>query len=119
MKKIIALVAAGLLVAGCSPKDKDIAIVTAFAPDPPQKGIETVTVTLKDGTGAAVEGATVKIGTTMPLMSMNGPSVSAHDNGDGTYSARLNLQYATSWNFAISAKEDGKIGISQVKEDVK
>jgi nitrogen fixation protein FixH len=131
MKKIIALVAAALLVAGCTPKDKgtqssssvagqqDIAIATAFTPDPPRKGSDTLTVTLKDGTGAPVKGATVKIDTTMPSMSMSGPSVTAKDNGNGTYTARLSLRYATSWQFAVSAKAAEKTGTARVTADVK
>lgn len=131
MKKIIALVGAALLIAACSSKDKqtqttssvsgtqDIAIVTAFRPDPPQKGTDTLTVTLKNGTGAPVKGATVKIDTTMPSMSMSGPSVVAKDNGDGTYTARLTLQYATNWQFAVSANASGKKGVAQLTADVK
>lgn len=94
-------------------------IVTAFTPNPPKKGTDTLTVTLKDGSGAPVKGATVKIDTAMPSMSMSGPSVSAKDNGDGTYAARLSLQYATGWRFAISAKAAGKTGTAQVTTDVK
>lgn len=132
MKKIIALLAAALLIAGCSSKDKqtqqsssaangpqDLAITTAFTPDPPQKGSDTLIVTLKDGSGATVKGAVVKVDTTMPSMSMSGPSVTAHDNGDGTYTARLSLQYATGWQFAISAKAAGKSGLSQITAEVK
>lgn len=131
MKRIIALIVAALLVGACSSKDKqthtsspvagqqDIAIATAFKPDPPQKGAEVLTATLKDRTGALVNGATVKVDTTMPSMSMSGPSVTAHDNGDGTYSARLGLQYATRWQFTISAKSSGKSGVAQVTADIK
>jgi nitrogen fixation protein FixH len=131
MKQIIALVAATLLIAGCSSKDKetqttstaaasqDIVIVTAFTPNPPKKGADTLTVTLTDGTGAPVKGATVKIDSTMPSMSMSGPSVTAKDNGDGTYTARLSLDYATSWQFTVSANAAGKTGAAKVTEDVK
>lgn len=127
--KIVALVAAALLVAGCSSKDQerqtrsaaagDLSITTAFAPEPPRKGIDILTVTLKDDTGAPVKGAIVKVDTTMPSMSMPGPSVTAHNNGDGTYSARLALQYATSWQFTVSAKAAGKTGTAHITADVK
>lgn len=131
MKRIIALVVAALLVAGCSSKDKqsqssspvagpqDIAITTAFTPDPPQKGTETLTVTLKDGTGAPVKGATVKIDTAMPSMSMSGPSVTAHDNGDGTYTAVATLAYATTWNFTIKASANGRSAALKISREVK
>jgi hypothetical protein len=50
---------------------------------------------------------------------MSGPSVTAKDNGDGTYSARLALEYATSWQFTVSAKASGKTGTAKVTADVK
>ncbi len=127
--KIVALVVAALLVAGCSSKDQerqtrstaagDLSITTAFAPEPLRKGSDILTVTLKDGTGASVKGAIVKVDTSMPSMSMPGPSVTAHDNGDGTYSARLALQYATRWQFAVSAKASGKTRTANITADVK
>lgn len=131
MKKIIALAAAALLIAGCGSKDKagqsnsaalganQLIVTTAFTPDPPQKGTDTLTVTLKDVTGAAVKGAVVKLDSAMPLMSMSGPSVIARDNGDGSYTAHLVLKYATTWRFSISARRDGKRGASEVTADVK
>ncbi|MDQ6826437.1 MAG: FixH family protein [Candidatus Eremiobacteraeota bacterium] len=127
--KIVALVAAALLAASCSSKDKDgqtgsagasnLRITTAFAPEPPRKGSDILTVTLKDGTGAPVKGAIVQVDTTMPSMSMPGPSVTAHNNGDGTYFARLALQYATSWQFTVSAKAAEKTGTARITADVK
>jgi len=131
MKRTIALVVAALLIAGCSSKDKqvqtsspvegpsDLSITTVFTPDPPQKGADVLNITVKDGRGALVKGATVKVDTTMPSMSMSGPSVTARDNGDGTYSARLALQFATRWEFAISAKSNGKSGVAHVTAEVK
>lgn len=131
MKKAIALVAAVLVIAGCNSKNtqtqttssatgpQDITIVTSFTPDPPQKGADTLTVRLKDATGAPIKGAVVKVDTTMPSMSMSGPSVVAKDNGDGTYTARLVLHYATAWQFAVSAKAAGKKGAAQLTADVK
>jgi len=130
MKKIVVIAATALVLAGCSKGTQtqssspvagaqDIAITTAFRPDPPQKGPETLTVSLKDGTGAPVKGASVKIETMMPSMAMRGPSVAAQGNGNGTYSAHLTLQYATKWEFSISAKASGKSGSAQVTVDVK
>ncbi len=127
--KIVSLVAAASLVAGCSSKDQqrqthsaavgNLRVTMAFAPDPPRKGSDILTVTLKDGTGAPVKGAIVKVDTTMPSMSMPGPSMTARNNGDGTYSARLALQYATRWQFAVSATASGKTATAHVTADVK
>ena len=131
MKNVALIMTLALLIAGCASKNQgsqttanasgasDFRITTAFTPDPPRKGAETLTVTLMDAAGAPVKGATVKVDSAMPSMSMTGPSVSAHDNGDGTYSAHLALEYATDWQFAISAKIDGKTAVAQVKSNVR
>ena len=97
----------------------DFTISTQFAPDPPKQGAETITIALKDAGGNAVKGATVTIATNMPSMSMSGPTLTATDNGDGTYSAQTNLNYATLWAFDIRAKAGTKTGKLIVKTDVK
>ena len=129
---IIAL-GASLLLAACSSKAEttstttsataqqagDFTISTQFAPDPPKQGAETITIALKDTAGNPVKGATVTIGTNMPSMSMSGPTLTPTDNGDGTYSAQTNLNYATGWTFEIRAKAGTKSGHTSVKADVK
>jgi nitrogen fixation protein FixH len=97
----------------------DFTISTRFSPDPPKQGPETITIGLKDATGSPVKGATVTIVTTMPSMSMSGPTLTAADNNDGTYSAQTNLNYATPWTFDIRAKAGAKTGHVSVKADVK
>ena len=130
MKHAIAISLALLLVAACSGKQQaasdqqsaapgDLTITTAFSPDPPKQGSETLTVTVNDASGAPVKGAVVKITTTMPTMSMSGPSTTATDNGDGTYSATLSLQYATSWHFMVVASDNDKTARSEVVQEVK
>lgn len=130
MKRAIAIVAVILLVAGCSSKannasgqdagtSANLTVSATFNPDPPKQGSEAITVTVKDASGAPVKGAVVKISTTMPSMSMTGPSTAATDNGDGTYSASMSLQYATSWHFTIEATSDGKTARSELVENVK
>jgi len=132
VKHLIALAAAAIFVVACSSKDKNadnqgaahaspgsLAITTTFNPDPPRQGTEALTLAVKDATGAPVKGAAVKITTQMPSMSMSGPGATAADNGDGTYSASLSLQYATSWHFIITASADGKTARSEVVQDVK
>ncbi len=130
MKSIAFLIATLLVVAGCTSKSQsssattamgasDLAVSIAFVPDPPQKGLDKLTITIKDSAGNPVAGAAVTLDTSMPTMSMAGPSPVAHDNGDGTYSANLNAQYATTWQFVVSAKSGDKTGRLQVREDVK
>lgn len=97
----------------------DFTVATQFSPDPPKQGPETITVAVKDASGSPVNGATVKISSTMPAMSMTGPTLSATDNGDGTYSAQTNLNYATQWKFDIAVSASGKSGIAHVTEDIK
>jgi hypothetical protein len=105
---------------GSSASGGELKVSTTFVPDPPRQGPETVTVTVKDADGNAVRGATIAITINMPDMAMKGPRLRAQDNGDGTYSARANLNYATTWSFDIKAtSSDGKTGSTQTKVAVK
>jgi hypothetical protein len=97
----------------------DFSVVTQFTPDPPKQGPETITVIVKDAGGNMVKGATVRISSTMPAMSMTGPTLNATDNGDGTYAAQTNLNYATQWVFDIRIAAAGKTGTAHVTQDVK
>ena len=130
MKHAIAMSVALLLLVGCSGKQQtaddqqsaasgDLKVTTTFSPDPPKQGSEALTMTVKDASGAPVKGAVVKVATTMPTMSMSGPSTTATDNGDGTYSATLSLQYATSWHFIVTASDNGKTARSELVQEVK
>lgn len=122
---LLALVA----LSACSPKSADstasaqtagdFTVATQFAPDPPKQGPETITVTVKDAGGNLVKGATVSIVTDMPSMSMAGPKLALTDNGDGTYAAQTNLNYGTTWTFAISVAAGGKTGTAHLTEEVK
>jgi nitrogen fixation protein FixH len=96
-----------------------LTVSTAFDPKPPHQGAETIIVTVKDAMGKPVKGAKVKIATNMPAMSMAGPKLTAQDNGDGTYSAQTNLNYATTWSFAVTASAGGKNGNSTTKLDIR
>lgn len=130
MKAIAVLLAASLLIVGCASKDKvsqsvasamgpnDLAIATVFLPDPPTQGSETLSVTVSDAAGAPVKGASVTVTTAMPTMSMTGPSLVGHDNGDGTYSVKFDLNYATTWRFDVSAKSGSKNGTAHVTREV-
>jgi len=94
-------------------------VATQFSPDPPKQGPETITVTVKDASGNPVKGAIVKIASTMPSMSMTGPTLTGTDNGDGTYASQTNLNYATQWVFNIAVSANGKHGTVHVTQDVK
>jgi nitrogen fixation protein FixH len=97
----------------------DFTVTTQFSPEPPKQGPETLTVSVKDASGNPVKGATVKIASNMPSMSMSGPALTATDNGDGTYSAQTNLNYATQWSFDVAVSANGKSGTAHVTADVK
>jgi nitrogen fixation protein FixH len=94
-------------------------VATQFTPDPPKQGPATIIVTVKDASGNPLKGAAVKIVTKMPTMSMSGPTLTATGNGDGTYAAQTNLNYATQWTFDISVSASGKSGVAHVTQDVK
>jgi nitrogen fixation protein FixH len=97
----------------------DFSVATQFSPDPPKQGPQTITVTVKDASGNPVKGATVKIASTMPAMSMTGPTLTAIDNGDGTYASQTNLNYATQWVFDIAVSAGDKHETVHVTRDVK
>ena len=131
--RLIIALGVSLLLVACSSKTQttsatttaasqqagDFTISTTFSPDPPKQGAETLTIALKDTAANPVKGAAVTIATSMPSMSMTGPTLTATDNGDGTYSAQTNLNYATQWTFDILAKAGTKTGKLTVKADVK
>jgi YtkA-like len=90
-----------------------------FSPNPPKTGAETITVHLSDIHHRPVNGATVSIATSMPAMSMSGPTVRAISKGNGTYVAALKLNFATRWSFAAIAQAGGRTARRVVQQDVK
>ncbi len=61
----------------------------------------------------------MSIATSMPAMSMSGPTVRAISKGNGTYVAALNLNFATRWSFAAIAQAGGRTARRVVQQDVK
>jgi hypothetical protein len=121
--KLLTLAALSLaaLVASCSGKtaQSPLSVALSFAPSPPVKGFDTLTVTVKDANGNPVTGAAVRIKTTMPMMSMSGPILMPTDKGAGSYVVRGNLQYATTWVFDVTATASGAAGTARVTQEVK
>jgi nitrogen fixation protein FixH len=97
---------------------QSLAVAASLTPNPPKTGPTTIVVTVAES-GKPVRGAKVSIKTDMPAMSMTGPTLTATDNGDGTYSALTNLTDATTWRLRISAKSGAKSGAAVVTVDVK
>ncbi|MHB8147486.1 MAG: FixH family protein [Vulcanimicrobiaceae bacterium] len=119
MKRLFAFCAL-VLLAGCGAKSAaPLTVTPIFSPNPPRQGNEAVTVALKDADGKPVTGASVTVSTSMPNMSMPGPSAVAKDNGDGTYTAHIMLQYPTTWAFHISASANGDTTATDVKQNVR
>ena len=110
-----------VLTVSCSEKSAQgpLTVALSFAPSPPAKGPETLTVTVKDGNGDPVTGAAVRITTNMPMMSMAGPNLMLKDQGAGTYAVRTNLQYATNWVFDVTATANGETGTARITQTVK
>ena len=119
MKFTMLALALALGLVACSGTQNKTAMTVAFTPDPPQRGSESITITLKDGSGNPVKGAHVAITASMPSMSMNGPALTARDNGDGTYTAQGKLDYATDWKFDVVANANGETEQTTVTENVK
>lgn len=115
----ILLAIAPLTVNAESSNSGALHVSATFRPAPPRQGAETIVVSVKDAAGKPVKAAIVKVGSSMPAMSMAGPSISAHDNGDGTYAAKTTLNFATKWSFAISATHGAQHGATVLQADVK
>jgi nitrogen fixation protein FixH len=96
-----------------------LVVSAALNPAPPKAGMETITITVKDAMGKPVKGAAVKVATNMPTMSMTGPTLTAKDAGNGTYVAKTNLNFATTWTFDVTASSGSQKGTTQLRADVK
>ena len=108
MKSIIlasVLVALGMAAAPVTiPAAQPLNMAVTFSPNPPRQGIETFNVMLTDGAHRPVKGAQVDIATSMPTMSMGGPTIKATPARPGVYVAKVNLNFATQWKFDVNAK---------------
>ena len=91
----------------------------AFNPNPPRQGAETITVTLQDARREPMADADVTIATSMPSMSMSGPTVKAAQSRAGVYTAKLKLNFATQWRFDVTARSGGQSVTRSYTQDVK
>src|SRR5579864_3426756 len=117
--KLLSLTVLTLAVlTACSGKTAQgpLSVALSFSPNPPVKGVNTLTVRVADANGNPITGARVQIKTTMPMMSMSGPTLVAIDKGAGSYAVRGNLQYATGWVFDVTASTDGATGTARVTQ---
>lgn len=123
MKPIIlaaALAVTGVLAAPiASLGAQPLNMAVTFSPNPPRQGTETVIVTLTDGAHKPITGAHVSIATSMPSMSMTGPTVVAASKGNGRYVASVKIAFATRWAFTATAKSSGKTVSRTLTQDVK
>lgn len=94
-------------------------MAVSFSPNPPRQGTETVTVRLTDGAHKPVNAAHVSVATSMPTMSMTGPTVLAASKGNGRYVAAIKIGFATRWAFTVTAKSKGKTATHTITQDVK
>jgi hypothetical protein len=70
-------------------------------------GDELLKFTLTDSTGGPVRGALVSVTSEMPSMSMSGPSGTAKDNGDGTYTMPLTIGMGGDWRVTAAVTPPG------------
>jgi hypothetical protein len=85
----------------------------ATDPSPPARGMNKLTVTLKDGTGQPLGGAQVAVTfymAAMPAMGM--PAIRAQSNltdkGGGAYAGSIELQSGGVWQVTVAAAKDGQ-----------
>jgi len=102
-------------------KAGDFDVVVTIDKNPPVTGDNGVTVTVKDASGKAVQGAKVGVEYSMPAMpgmpAMN-YKADAVQKGDG-YKAVMNLSMAGSWNITVKISAGGKNGSMKFTIDAK
>jgi hypothetical protein len=110
---LCAALALAALAAGCSRRDTSgppIEIAMRVHPDPPVVGTETIELDLREVSGAAVRGATVKIEGDMAHPGMAPSFAEAHETKPGTYRADLELTMAGDWTVLVEARlADGQV----------
>jgi RND family efflux transporter MFP subunit len=82
-------------------------------PNPPARGTNKLIATLKDPTGKAIAGAQVSVTfymAAMPSMGMAAMKAQSNltDQGNGTYSGKVDLQSGGTWQVTIAATRDGQ-----------
>jgi nitrogen fixation protein FixH len=124
MKTILSLALASFTIASSATatfaaSKPTLSVAAVFQPNPPKQGTETILVTVKDAAGKPVKGAVVTVGSNMPTMSMSGPTAKARDNGNGTYTAKTEVNFATKWTFDVEVAAKGRKARTQLSADVK
>lgn len=99
---------------GLTQKAGDLTVALSFQPSPPKVGEDQLLFTITDTSGSPVKGATVQIKSEMSAMSMGGPSGTAKDQGNGTYSMPLTMGMGGAWRITASVTAPGKPAINAV-----
>lgn len=115
---VVAAALLGTLPAGAT-GDAAFSMNVAFNPNPPRQGNETIIVTLRDANHKAITNAVVTIATSMPAMSMGGPTIKATPSHAGVYVAKLNVNFVTRWKFDVIAKAGKQSVARSYTENVK
>ena len=74
----------------------------------PSVGDNNLTVKIADAMGMPVKGAKVTLSVAMTSMDMGTAHPATKDNGDGTYSAKVNFSMAGPWRVTAKVQAGGK-----------
>ena len=98
--------------AGCRPgdaSDEDVRVSWQIRPEPVRAGSTSVTVALRDSSGAPIENADVEIEATMTHPGMRPEMASAEEISPGVYESDLNLTMGGDWMLILKAElPDGR-----------
>lgn len=98
--------------AGCRPGDaseEDVRVSWQIRPEPVQAGSTTVTVALRDGSGAPIENADVEIEATMTHPGMRPKMAAAEEIAPGVYESNVDLTMGGDWMLILNAElSDGR-----------
>ncbi len=77
------------------------AIAAQIKPIPPTNSSNSVVISLQDGAGAAISGATINARTSMPTMNMPGPDLTGKESSSGNYT--LNTDFMSGlWQIELT-----------------
>lgn len=109
---------AGAAAAMNQPAAAKATLALSTAPSPPQKGQNTLHVTLRDAAGKPVSGAEIQVTFFMPAMPAMGMAAmraqaTLHETAPGVYEGPIQLASGGTWQVTITARRNGAVIATQ------
>ena len=108
---IVALCACFVIAQACRQQSKspDLTFAHEISPQPPRVGKVTITLNIKDTSGAPVSGARLNLEGNMSHAGMVPVFSDARETGPGRYQSSMELSMAGDWNITVNVTlSDGR-----------